>query len=132
MRLLFNVLVAKGEQIHAGRDITMAQRAVLEFLDKNGPATVPYIARQRRVSRQHIQILVNPLLTTGAVEKIDNPAHKRSTLIGLTVSGARLISEMRDKERKVLESTGLTVSEQEIRQATSVLQFVRHSIESID
>ena len=38
----------------------MAQRAVLEYLLINGPATVPAIARARRVTRQHMQALVNP------------------------------------------------------------------------
>lgn len=131
VRLLFNALVQAGEQIHAGRGVTMAQRAVLEFLYRNGPATVPDIARRRRVSRQHIQTLVNPLLASGAVESIDNPAHKRSRLIGLTQAGRRTIGQMQAREREVLEEHALTVSAGQLRQAAEVLRSVRHSIETL-
>lgn len=132
VRLLFNALVQRGEQIHAGLGVTMAQRAVLEFLQKNGPATVPDIARQRRVSRQHIQMLVNPLIDSGAVEKIDNPAHKRSGLIRLTGGGEKTISEMQEKETRALERSGLTLSGKELKQATYALRSVRQSVESAD
>jgi hypothetical protein len=37
-------------------------RAVLEFLSRHGPASVPQIARRRFVTRQHIQALVNGLM----------------------------------------------------------------------
>jgi len=130
VRLLFNTLVQTVEHIHAGVGVTMAQRAVLEFLLKSGPATVPEIARRRRVSRQHIQMLVNPLLDSGAVEKIDNPAHRRSVLIRLTGDGERTIREMQDKETRFLESSGLTVSDKKLQQSSKVLRSVRQSIES--
>jgi DNA-binding MarR family transcriptional regulator len=131
VRLLFNTMVQAGEYIHAGRGVTMAQRAVLEFLHRNGPATVPDIARLRRVSRQHIQTLVNPLLTIGAVESIDNPAHKRSRLIRLTRDGQRTIRQMRARETELLKEPMLTVSAGQLRQATEVLRSVRRSIESL-
>jgi len=130
VRLLFNALVQRGEFLHADGEVTMSQRAVLEFLLKNGPATVPAIARQRRVTRQHIQALVNPLLDAGYVEAIENPEHKRSRLISLTPGGDRLIRSMRRRESDFLASTRLGVTDKQVAGATAVLRRLRESIES--
>jgi DNA-binding MarR family transcriptional regulator len=83
VRLLWNTLVQRGERLHAGESITMGQRAVLEFLLRNGPTTVPNVARSRRVSRQHIQALVDPLLERGLVQPLST-RHKRSVLLRLS------------------------------------------------
>ena len=93
VRLLYQSLVQFGDAIHAGSNVSMGMRAVMEYLDRNGDATVPQVARARRVSRQRIQTLVNPLLERGLVESISNPASKRSPLITLTKTGAKTILE---------------------------------------
>ncbi len=61
-----------------------SQRAVLEFLSQQQAQIVPQIAREISVSRQHIQTVVNDLLALGLIEAVENPTHKRSSLIQLT------------------------------------------------
>ncbi|MDH4108631.1 MAG: MarR family winged helix-turn-helix transcriptional regulator [Gammaproteobacteria bacterium] len=129
VRLLFHALVQRGENLHAGGSVTMAQRAVLEFLLKNGPGTVPAIARQRRVTRQHVQSLVNPLLEAGFVEPVENPEHRRSRLMALTPAGEHLIRSMRQREEKFLASTEPGVGPRQIAKATDVLRKLRRAIE---
>ena len=87
----------------------MGMRAVLEFLRRNGPATVPTIARSRGVSRQHIQALVNLLLGQHLAEAADNPAHRRSLLVQLTAKGAQTIDRMRRREAAVLGETEIAL-----------------------
>ena len=129
VRLLFNALVQRGESLHADGGLTMAQRAVLEYLLINGPATVPGIARARRVTRQHVQALVNPLLEDGYVESVENPEHKRSRLIALTPAGDRLIRSMRQREMDFLAAADPGLSTSQLNQATDVLRRVRGAIE---
>jgi DNA-binding MarR family transcriptional regulator len=107
----------------------MAQRAVLEFLLMNGPATVPAIARARRVTRQHVQALVNPLLEGGYVDSVENPDHKRSRLIALTPAGDRLIRSMRRTEMDFLAAADPGLAAGQLVQATEVLRRVRGAIE---
>ena len=45
VRLLYQSLVQVSEQIHKGSNISLGMRAVLEYLDRNGNATVPHMAR---------------------------------------------------------------------------------------
>ena len=89
-RRLFQRLRATGEELHEDSGITPSQRAVLEFLSQHQPQTVPQMARENSVTRQHIQIIVNKLLEDGLVECISNPAHNRSSLIQMTSSGRQI------------------------------------------
>lgn len=126
IRLLYQSLVLVGDEIHAGSNISMGMRAVLEYLDRNGDATVPHIARSRRVTRQRIQTLVNALRQMELVSIIDNPASKRSPLIRLSKHGKKTILEMRKREGKEMQ---IDISEQKILDATDTLRQVRNAIE---
>jgi DNA-binding MarR family transcriptional regulator len=103
-------------------------RAVLEFLQRGGAASVPHIARSRHVSRQHIQSLVNPLADEGLVELRANPAHRRSPLFGLTPLGERLIRRLRQRERRAFGSMDIDVSERQLEAATRTLRALRLSL----
>lgn len=129
VRLLFHVLVQKGEALHDREGITMGMRAVLEHLDRDGPARVPVLARRRRVSRQHIQSLVNPLLELGYVRAADNPDHKRSPLIELTRPGERTLARMRRRETQAFEEADPRVSRARLRETAEVLRRIRDSLE---
>jgi DNA-binding MarR family transcriptional regulator len=130
VRLLSNTLVRTGEQLHDDSDMTPPRRGVLEHLLREGPSTVPAIARARRVSRQHIQALVNPLLHEGLVERIDNPAHRRSKLLRLTAAGWKVIDDIRTHEAHQLGQAGIEVSDEKLREAAGVLRHVREALES--
>lgn len=126
VRLLYQSLVQIGEAIHADSKVSMGMRAVLEYLDRNGDATVPDVARARRVSRQRIQTLVNPLLEMDLAESIRNPASKRSPLITLTTTGTKTILEMRRREGRQMQ---LAMSETKIREAAQTLSELRRGLE---
>ncbi|MCA8978153.1 MAG: MarR family transcriptional regulator, partial [Planctomycetes bacterium] len=104
VRLLFNQCSRLAEDLHSELPVTVAMRAVLEFVTGNGPTTVPGIARSRRVSRQHIQVLVNDLIDHGLVRMEANPGHKRSLLVTLTAKGRRTFEAMRQRERRLLRA----------------------------
>ncbi len=121
-------LVQVTEAIHGGGDTTLGMRAILEYLHRNGDVTVPQIARDRHVTRQHIQMLVNALLDRELVRLVDNPAHRRSALVSLTSAGRKQIRSMRAKERRAFEAMGIEVSERQLREATRTLRIVRESL----
>jgi DNA-binding MarR family transcriptional regulator len=126
VRLLYQSLVQVSEQIHKGSNISLGMRAVLEYLDRNGDATVPYMARARRVTRQRIQTLVNHLLELDLVISTTNPASKRSPLITLTQSGSKTILEMRKLEGRNIR---VEIDEKRLLQATQTLAQVRLALE---
>ncbi len=101
-RRLFQRLGATGNELHEDSGITASQRAVLEFLTLHEPQTVPQMAREKTVTRQHIQVIVNKLLERGLIEGITNPAHNRSSLIRMTSAGRQLFGVIKQRETKLL------------------------------
>src|SRR4051794_34307434 len=87
IRLQFHAWTRLADVLHGDAGVTAPMRAVLEYLQRNGPTPVPRIAQQRGVSRQHVQTIVNELRDAGLVELRDNPAHQRSHLVELTADG---------------------------------------------
>ncbi len=131
VRLLYHSIVQVGEQLHVNESVTLGMRAVLEFLLKNGPTTVPDIARSRSVTRQHIQSLVNALLEQGLVVLDSNPLHKSSFLVTLTKEGERVIRRMRNREDQLYQATKFGVKRNELKTAVKTLEHVRDALKGI-
>lgn len=121
-----------GERLHANERITIAMRAVLEFLVLRGPTTVPQIARGRYVTRQHIQELVNALVERGLVDMSDNPAHRRSRLARLTPLGEETIERIRRREHRVYRKLDPGVRHIDIERAERTLRSVRNVLAELD
>ncbi len=102
VRRLFHVLSGAADRAHAELGISASQRAVLDVLAERGPRTVPQVAREQGVSRQHVQVLANGLLEAGLLESLDNPDHLRSPLLRLSADGAKAVEAARRREARQL------------------------------
>jgi DNA-binding MarR family transcriptional regulator len=90
--------------------INAADRAILEFLYPDNALTVPEVAKRYNVSRQHVQVTVNPLLEAGLLKQQPNPAHKRSPHIVLTAAGRKLFDRIRKADQRAIEALFADVS----------------------
>jgi DNA-binding MarR family transcriptional regulator len=124
-RLLFHRLKLTAEELHRQGEMTAGRRGVLQSLSRQGPQTVPQLARARPVSRQHIQQLVDPLAAEGLVELVDNPKHRRSKLVKLTAAGRRAVVAIERRERPVLEALAERLGVDELEQTAAVLAKLR-------
>ena len=102
IRRLFHALAGTAERSHAELGITASMCAVMETLHARGPCRVPQVAREKGVSRQHIQIVVNTLLAADLVECLDHPDHLRSPLLRLNAAGTRAYEAIRRRETRLL------------------------------
>ena len=87
-----------------------------------GPLTVPQIAQMRPTSRQRMQRLADELAAEGLVEFVDNPKHRRSKLVRLTPEGDARYRELDDRLLSIASTTGVALSEADIRKATEVVR----------
>ena len=126
--LLFQALKRWGESLHRGLGVSAPMRGVLELLLLSGPTTVPGMARARGVSRQHIQQQVDALLERRWVARLENPAHKRSSLIELTDEGRALVENMRAAELDALTGLQAGVSDDAVSEAAQVLAAWRRTL----
>ncbi len=125
---LANRLGLLRRQLHAGDARSLLGRGILHDLAQHGPQTVPHLARSRKVSRQHVQVLVNRLESEGQLEFVDNPAHQRSSLVRITVTGEKMFNAMEHREETHLSGLGIDLSEEKLRTAAVILQKLRESI----
>jgi len=123
--LLFHRLKIVAEEVHHQGEMSGALRSLLRSLDTHGAQTVPQMARDRSVSRQHIQTLINQLAEAGYVEFVENPAHKRSPFVHLTPRGKKTVGAMGRREQKLLSKSGVGVSDKKMREAAETLRDVR-------
>ena len=103
VRRLFRAMGARADDYLADSGLSAADRAVMEFLYPDQALSVPDIARRYDVSRQHVQVTVNGLLSRGLLRSIVNPRHKRSRLIRLSSLGRDSFAEIRRNETTVVQ-----------------------------
>lgn len=93
----------------------------------NGAQTVLQIARYRYVPQQSVQKLANKMLKDGAIELVNNPAHKRSKLLRLTPKGEAVFAQLSD----LITVLSGTLAEQEDAVQLQKVVVVKHLHEQL-
>jgi DNA-binding MarR family transcriptional regulator len=122
IRRLFRAMAQESNDSLQDLDITVADRAVLEFLYPDEELSVPEIAQRYQVSRQHVQVTVNGLLESGNLANKTNPRHKRSPLIALTSKGRALFVKIKKRDIKTVKQMFSHVPEKDRRVTEKTLE----------
>ena len=130
IRGAFNELASASDAVTAPLGLTAAERAVLEYLVRDGAATIPDIARAKSVSRQHIQKLADGLVGKGHAVYRDNPAHKRSQLLEVNEQGAELFRVIVRSEGAVLRKIASVLDDQDLDRAIGAVRALRAALRS--
>ncbi len=128
IRASFNDLANAANALHGADRITASQRAVLEYLVEKGPHTVPDIARNKNVSRQHVQQLTDALVSLELVAYRPNPAHKRSQLAAATQDGEAAYARIRRREAETIGSRAGMLDPGELDAAAATLAKLRAAL----
>ena len=128
IRRLFRALGQQSNENLKEFGISVADRAVMEFLYPDNMLSVPEIAEQYKVSRQHIQATVNSLLDAELVVTKENPRHKCSPLIMLNAKGRELFSEILKKDEEVIAVLFYRISKSSIRVTQQTLQSLLNEL----
>jgi DNA-binding MarR family transcriptional regulator len=121
-RRLFRAMAQKSNDSLQDLEITVADRAVLEFLYPDEELSVPEIAQRYQVSRQHVQVTVNGLLESENLATRINPRHKRSPLIALTSKGRALFSKIEKRDTIIVKQMFSHVPETDRRVTQKTLE----------
>ncbi len=127
--VLFHRLAWVAEQIYGDEGRSTARRGVLRGLVRYGPQTVPQLAKARRVSRQHLQEVVDALLATGLVERFDNPRHLRSKLVRATARGEAAVRRMDQIDDRVLFAAAGQLPRADLAVTVRTLKSMREGFE---
>ena len=124
-RRIFQHLRVISDELLESTGINTSQRAVLETLYPDQAISVPRIAQQLTVSRQHIQVIVNELQLLKLVKTVENPAHKRSLHIQRTEKGRSSFEQIKQREAGLLNEIASEFSGDEMGAAAETLRNLR-------
>ena len=130
IRLASDRMRTIADNTHEDLGITASLRVVLETLQRSGPQTVPDMARMRKVSRQHIQKIVDAMIEQGLVEHQLNPAHKRSPIIRLRPQGKQVFTQISHREKAILETLDASLGEADIAAAAETLRAFTRALDT--
>jgi DNA-binding MarR family transcriptional regulator len=122
VRRAFHALKEAADELHRDLGITAAMRGVMESLSEGGPQSVPEIARDKSVTRQHIQQIANALIEAGLIETLPNPRHQTSPLLALTRRGGRAFADVRKRETQVFAEAARALRDVDLDQAADALR----------
>ena len=122
VRRLFRAMAESADTYLGDTGLTAADRAVMEFLYPDTELTVPDIARRYQVSRQHVQVTVNRLLDRELVINVENPRHKRSSLLRLTQTGREIFAAIRRHEGALLDESFAGLNPEEVAATRRTLE----------
>jgi DNA-binding MarR family transcriptional regulator len=129
-RRLFRALAQKSDDSLQDLGISVAERAVMEFLHPDRALSVPEIAERYQVSRQHVQVTVNRLLDTRILATRVNPRHKRSPLIALTDKGKNMFRTIKTRDASAIKKLFSNVPEKDRRITHKTLETLLAELNS--
>jgi DNA-binding MarR family transcriptional regulator len=127
---LYHWLAWVSDELYGEDARGAARRWTLRRLRRDGPQTIPALAKIRTVRRQSLQPLVDALIADGLVVLEKNPKHARSKLLVLTRRGVDLVERLDRIDNAVLRAVGRGLSEKDLRLTAAMLQTLRSRFET--
>jgi len=121
-------LNSAGDDIAKGFGLSSARWRVLGSACESSKS-VSSIARERGLTRQAVQEIVNSLMREGLAKLVDNPNHKSSKLVAPTRAGDDAIRKLNQKAAGWMNHVGDAASPSDIRVTIQTLQKVRGRLE---
>lgn len=107
-------------------------RAVLEQLRREGDRTVPQMARTQDLSRQFVQRMVHDARSAGFVELVENPSHRRSSLVRITSAGTAAIDAVAAREHALMGRVGGDLTAAELAATLRVLHQMDLTLQDLE
>lgn len=118
-----------ARRLHAGDDLTVAERGFLLHLRQGGWQTIPQLAARRGATRQYVQHALVPLVECGLVEWQENPRHRRSRLATLTPAGTTLARRLMAREGALMRELSTAAERPNLARATATLAALEEALE---
>lgn len=127
---LYRWLAWISEELYGSDARGAARRWTLRRLHRDGPKTVPALARIRAVRRQTLQPIIDQLAAEHLVTIAANPAHARSPLVILTERGVAMVARLDRVDVAVLRAVGRGLAPRDLAITAGTLRTLRAGFES--
>ncbi|BBO84164.1 MarR family winged helix-turn-helix transcriptional regulator [Desulfosarcina ovata] len=115
------------QSVVEGSGITLPQMHTIEILGVNSMIKMKDLASKMGVTTGTLTVMIDNLEKKGLVQRIQNPADRRSYVIQLTEKGTEHYQRHSDFHLKLTRECTANFSEAEIRTFDTLLrEFIRH------
>ncbi|MGO2046013.1 MarR family winged helix-turn-helix transcriptional regulator [Brachybacterium tyrofermentans] len=112
--------------------LSVGVRNVLDQLRRRGELTVPQLAHEQDLSRQFVQRMVHDARGADLVELVENPAHRRSSLVRITPAGQEAIGAVIEREHELMGRVGGHLTAAELEATVRVLRHMDAALVEIE
>lgn len=112
--------------------MSVGVRNVLDQLRRRGELTVPQLAQEQDLSRQFVQRMVHDARGAGYVELVENPAHRRSSLVRIEPAGREAIGAVIGREHELMARVGGNLTAAELEATLRVLHHMDAALVEVE
>ncbi len=130
IRIASKAVVRVADVCAAERDLSNAEMTLLSALSAVGDATVPDVARLRKLKRQSIQATADRLVERGFIKMVKNPSHAKSMLMRTTKQGKAAQRRVDQVAAKSMAEAAKSFKKADLDQAVKLLDDIAAKLES--
>lgn len=122
------VLLDAGDLLTNPAGLSSARWQVLGVVE-HGPISVAHVARTMGLTRQSVQQTADGLEQEGFIAYAENPHHRRSKLMHLTLKGRTALNDVQQRHAAWANEIGDQHTVEQLRAVAAVLRQVRESLD---
>ncbi len=114
LQMSIGLCIRQLRQMPAEGDLSLPEASVLKRLDRSGPSSVTELAKAEQISVQSMGTTLGALEARGFVQRHPHPTDGRRSVLSITKSGTRVLSDKHNGRAEQLAkalSTGFSPAE---------------------
>ena len=114
LQMSIGLCIRQLRQMQAEGDLSLPEASVLKRLDRSGPSSVTELAKAEQISVQSMGTTLGALEARGLVQRHPHPTDGRRSVLSITKSGTRVLSDKHNGRAEQLAkalSTGFSPAE---------------------
>ncbi len=132
LQMSIGLCIRQLRQIPAEGDLSLSEASALKRLDRSGATSVTKLAKAEQISVQSMGATLRALEARGLVERRPHSIDGRSSVLSITKSGTRALSDKRNGRSEQLVkalSTGFSTAEiQQLMVAAPLIERLAQSL----
>lgn len=112
--------------------LRMPEASALKRLDRSGPTSVTELARAEQISVQSMGTTLGALEERGLVKRHPHPSDGRRSVLSITKSGTRLLSDKRNgRAEQLAKALAVSFTPSELRQLMIAAPLIERLAQSL-
>ena len=132
LQMSIGLCIRQLRQMPAQGGLSLPEASVLKRLDRSGPSSVTELARAEQISVQSMGTTLGSLEARGLIERRPHPTDGRRSVLSITNSGIRVLSDKHNGRAEQLAkalSTGFSPAElRQLMEAAPLIERLAQSL----